>query len=88
MSNVEQLLIKQLAFYPDVVTQAQKMNAPQLLTTFLNQLAQEFNRFYETAPVLSAKEPERGFRLALTKAVGQVIKNGLWLLGINAPKRM
>ncbi len=88
INEQEKNLIKQLAFYPHIVAQAQKLNAPQLLTTFLNQLTQEFNRFYETSPVLSAKEPERGFRLALTKVVGQVIKNGLWALGIGVPKRM
>ena len=84
----EKNLIKLLAFYPYTVAQAQKLNAPQLLTTFLNNLTQEFNRFYETSPVLQAEAETKTFRLALTKAVGQVIKNGLWLLGISVPKRM
>jgi len=88
INESEKKLIKQLAFYPEVVGQTQKLNAPQILATFLNNLTQEFNRFYETSPVLQADQGTKTFRLALTKAVGQVIKNGLWLLGIGVPKKM
>jgi arginyl-tRNA synthetase len=59
------------------------------LCTYLFELAQIFNRFYQAVNVL--KEPNeqlRDFRLQLACATAQVIKNGLYLLGVNAPEAM
>ena len=49
-------------------------------------LAQKFNLFYQKHKVIGSEDQE--FRLALTAGVGQVIKNGLNLLGIAAPAKM
>ncbi|MDO8582558.1 MAG: DALR anticodon-binding domain-containing protein, partial [bacterium] len=46
-----------------------------------------FSRFYDAVPVLEEGEA-RALRLALVAATAQVIKNGLWLLGIEVPERM
>jgi arginyl-tRNA synthetase len=60
-----------------------------LLCNYLFELAQNFNTFYQTVPVLQEGDVElRNFRLALIKATAQVLNNGLYLLGISAPEEM
>ena len=77
------------AYYPEIIRQAKKLNAPHIIATFLNNFVQEFNRFYTNNPVISAENKEiKNSRLLLTKSVAQVIKNGLWLLGIQVPEKM
>ena len=77
-----------MAFYPEIVNQAKDLNAPHLIANFLHGFAQEFNRFYTESPILSAEGDIKSFRLALTAASAQVIKNGLVLLGIQVPEKM
>jgi len=63
--------------------------APNLLCNFLFELAQRYNTFYNKWSILGAQGlGERKFRLLMTAATGQVLKNGLKLLGIEAPERM
>jgi len=82
-------LAQKLMFYPQIVLQAQKADSPHLLCLYLEELAKAFSQFYEAISVLRTKE-ERLFasRLALIKATGQVIKNGLALLNIKVPEKM
>jgi arginyl-tRNA synthetase len=55
----------------------------------LFELSQAFNSFYQEVPVLQEKNDElRLFRLNLIIATAQVLKNGLYLLGIEAPEEM
>jgi arginyl-tRNA synthetase len=52
-------------------------------------LAQKYNLFYNRHSILKASNEEAvQFRLALTVASAQILKNGLSLLGIEAPERM
>lgn len=88
ISEKEIKLVKMIYFYPEIVRQARQLNAPHLIATFLNNFVQEFNRFYTNNPVLTAEEDIKNSRLLLTKSVAQVIKNGLWLLGIQVPEKM
>ena len=65
--------------------------SPNILCTYLFQLAQAFNLFYAKHKILveSGKETvESVFRLALTAATAQVLKNGLYLLGIEVLEEM
>lgn len=62
---------------------------PNLLCQYLYELAQKFNSFYNSVPVLTAKEPkERLFRLKLTQSVSQILQNGLALLGVAVVEEM
>ncbi|MFA6305948.1 MAG: arginine--tRNA ligase [Candidatus Gracilibacteria bacterium] len=62
---------------------------PNLLCQYLYELAQKFNSFYNSVPVLTAKEPkERLFRLKITQAVSQILQNGLALLGVAVVEEM
>ena len=93
MSNIENgskyRLERQLARFPEVVARAATDYAPHHLATYLYQLASEFNNFYAHEQIIGkAGDIVTKYRLALTAVVGQVLKNGLHLLGIEAPERM
>lgn len=75
--------------FPDVVSRSADQLRPDMITSYLNQLAVEFNRYYDTCPVLRAPtESKVVTRLALVKMVEVVLRNGLRLLGIEPPRRM
>ncbi|HEX2699696.1 MAG TPA: arginine--tRNA ligase [Acidimicrobiales bacterium] len=62
---------------------------PHRLTTYLFELASAFTTFYEHCPVLRAPTPElRASRLAMCDLTARVLRQGLDLLGIEAPDRM
>ncbi|MEM0493729.1 MAG: arginine--tRNA ligase [Thermofilum sp.] len=78
-----------LGDFPDVVSRSADQLRPDMVASYLNQLAVEFNRYYDTCPVLRAPtESKVVTRLALVRMVGIVLRNGLRLLGIEPPKRM
>jgi len=75
--------------FPEVVLEAAESFSPNLICNFLFDLAGKFNLFYNKWSILKAEDlTVRSFRLALTAAVGQVIKNGLNLLGIETLEKM
>lgn len=87
--QVEEIaILRLLVFYPDVIQSAAKNYSPNILCTYLFELAQAFNAFYQNCPILKAEKEVQAFRLVLTKSTGEVLKQGLNLLGIEAPERM
>ena len=72
--------------FDEVVADATANYAPSTIATYLYTLATTFNYFYQKVPILDSEQKES--LLALTAATGQVLKNGLHLLGIKAPQRM
>lgn len=75
--------------FPEVVSKAADQLRPDIVASYLNQLAVEFNRYYDTCPVLRAPtESKVVSRLALVRIVEIVLRNGLRLLGIEPPRRM
>ncbi len=87
--NSEENLLKKLAELPNVIEDACKGNKPHIITSFLFELASQFNQFYRDCPVLHEKEKKlRIARLALVDATRITLKNSLNLLGIVAPKEM
>jgi len=86
----EKLIIRQLLQFDEIVTKAATEFAPHHLATYLYQLAQSYNSFYNTQPILSAKvlPAEKTVRLALTATVQRVIEEGLKLLGIQTVAKM
>ena len=59
---------------------------PSHVTTYLVELAQNFNAYYAQNKVIGSEEEE--YRLALTQATIQTLKNGLYILGIKLPSKM
>jgi len=82
-------LLRSLYQFPEVVQEAGKKLAPNLICNFLFDLAQKYNLFYNKLSILKADNVNSvNFRLFLTSAVSKVLKNGLDLLGIEAPEKM
>lgn len=86
----EQAVLKQLARLPHAVREAGEKYSPAIVADWTFQLAKTFSTFYDQCPVLRDDVPAdlRGARLALVAATAQGIKNGLALLGIQAPERV
>ncbi len=84
----EARLVRRIARFPEAVTQCTENDHPHILATYLNALTQDFNRFYGEDSVLDATGDTKTTRLLLVVSVAQVIKNGLYLLGIKASERM
>ncbi len=84
----ELIILRLLIKFPETVAEASNKYSPSLICNYLFELAQVFNLFYQKHQILKAKEISKNFRLMLTLAVGQVIKNGLYLLGIQTVDKM
>ena len=67
---------------------ALRKSEPHIITRFVLDLAQAFNKFYHDNPILVDDAELRKARLALVEATRQTIKNALALLGMHAPERM
>ena len=72
--------------YPEVAARAAKELAPNLLVTYLLELAGEWNSFYASEQVLGS--PEEAYKIRMARAFANTMANGLRLLGIPAPERM
>lgn len=81
-------LMLMLARLPETVEQAAVQRAPQVLAHYLIGLAQAFHGWYNHCKVLDAESGLRRARLLLAQASGQVLRNGLGLLGVSAPRSM
>ncbi len=62
--------------------------APQKLVTYLFRLAQEFNAYYASIPIVVEGDTMSVHRLAIVNSVKNILKKGIWVLGIEAPERM
>lgn len=81
-------LIKQLSEFPSVIENAALQYKPNLIANYCYNLAQSFNEFYHNCPVISKNKQLEATRIVLVRAVSQVLKNGLNLLGISVLERM
>ncbi|PIT94783.1 arginine--tRNA ligase [Candidatus Falkowbacteria bacterium CG10_big_fil_rev_8_21_14_0_10_39_9] len=80
----EKTLIMKLAKYPETILRATEKYDPSEVTKYLFELCQNFNDFYHNVQIIKSKTTVKAARLELALAVGQIIKNGLELLGIQA----
>jgi arginyl-tRNA synthetase len=75
-----------------VVAHAAELREPHRVARYLEELAGYYHRWYDACRVLPFGDEElapiHGTRLWLNDATGQVIRNGLELLGVSAPDRM
>lgn len=83
INSDELVILRWIYRFPEIVEVAAKTFSPNLICSYLFELAKRFNSFYATSPIL-----ENDFRLALTEATSIVLKNGLTILGIEAPEKM
>ena len=87
-SKASDHLLRRLAEYPEVLTNAAAELAPHALAFYLRDLAGDFHTFYNADRVLVDDEPLKLARLALLSATRQVLQNGLRVLGVSAPAKM
>ncbi len=88
-SQEESDLLRTIYYFNEIVSRAAETYSPHLICAYLFDLAQEFNLFYQKQPILKAEQEEqRNMRLLLVQATAKVLKDGLHLLGIEAPERM
>ncbi|MEI7620783.1 MAG: arginine--tRNA ligase, partial [Candidatus Falkowbacteria bacterium] len=80
----EKALIMKMAKYPEIVMRGAENYDPSEITKYLFELCQAFNDYYHNVQIIKSEDAVKAARLELTKAVGQIIKNGLELLGIKA----
>jgi len=88
VTDEETRLVAQLLEFPEVLEQAAARLEAYRLATWLMKLAQNLHSFYHKHRVMGDDENLTQARLLLITAVGQVIRNGLDLLGVSAPERM
>jgi len=84
----EELVLQQVARYPEVLESCAVARAPHGLVHYLRELANAFHSYYNAEQFIVADAKLRNARLALVIAVQQVVRNGLTLLGVTAPASM
>jgi arginyl-tRNA synthetase len=84
----EWALVRHLLGFDAVIGEVEEELLPNRLCTYLFELSQVFNRFYDQVPVLKAPAEARASRLALCRLTADTLKLGLGLLGIPTLERM
>jgi arginyl-tRNA synthetase len=86
LDPAERSLLRKIGEYAEIVDKATAELAPHHICTYLYELAQNFNSFYEKSRIIN--DPREALRLKLVELYSQTLASGLNLLGINAPERM
>jgi arginyl-tRNA synthetase len=73
---------------PEIIEPGAKNWEPHHVANYLIELARAFYSFYGNTKIIDEDDVMAPYRLGLVSAVGQVIKNGLYVLGIEVPERM
>jgi arginyl-tRNA synthetase len=84
----EQHIIKQISLYPERVLSAARRREPHIIVNYLRDLANLFHSWYNAHQFIVDDTELRNARMALASAVGQVMRNGLGLMGVSAPVKM
>lgn len=89
LDNKEIQLLRLIEQFPDIIAEAGSIYSPAIVANFAYDLAKEYNQFYHDYPIMREEDAnKRGNRLLLCSVVAQVIKNAMWVLGIDVPERM
>lgn len=86
LESEERALLRKLEYFSQIVEQAAGEYRPNLLGEYLVDLAKDFNLFYQKHRIIQSDKKQQ--RLLITASVGEVLKQGLSLLGIEALERM
>ncbi|MDB4337096.1 arginine--tRNA ligase [bacterium] len=84
----EWALVRELLKFDAVIAEVEEELLPNRLCSYLFELSQVFNRFYDQVPVLKAEGKSLPSRLALCRLTADTLKSGLGLLGIATLERM
>jgi len=87
--NDEELsILRFIQQFEKEVEHAAKEFSPNYIANFLYELAKKYNLFYQKNPILKADDSNKHLRIQITKAVGHILKTGLYLLGIKTVDKM
>jgi len=81
-------LAKNVGIFPEILNDASSAFEPHILSTYLLSLAKTFHSYYNKHRVLNESEHLRNARLILVWGVKEVLRNGLEILGVQAPEEM
>jgi len=81
-------LEKMMSHFGEAVEKAGKEYEPHFVALYLTELAREFNNYYDNNKIVDKNDEFSDYRVALTEAFSIIMKNGLWLLGIETPEKM
>ncbi|WP_412754782.1 arginine--tRNA ligase [Legionella donaldsonii] len=84
----EAALISLINRYPEVIVAAASACEPHQLAYYLRELANGLHSYYNAVQLLCEQEVLRNARLCLLKAVRQILRNGLHLIGVSTPESM
>ncbi len=85
----ERSLMREILFFPDVLEEISEKLEPHPITYYLTGIAEKFHNYYQKHTVADPRNPElSAARLRFAKAVQNVIKIGLNLIGVSAPEEM
>jgi arginyl-tRNA synthetase len=83
-----EILEKLLLRFPEIIKRAKLEYSPHYIVTYLTNLSSEFNSYYARYQIIDKKDPLSPYRVMLVKVFTQVMRDGLWVLGIEVPKKM
>lgn len=85
----EKELIKQIHYFPEIISEAAEGYSPALIANYLYELAKLYNQFYHELTILKEENKDKkNLRLSLSYTTGNIIRTGMKLLGIHVPERM
>ena len=82
------LVVKMISNFRDVLKQVVEKNEPSILARYLIDLSQSFSSFYNNHKIMTEEKEKQDARLYLTYVVGNILKVGANLLGMQMPDRM
>ncbi|MDR1569073.1 MAG: arginine--tRNA ligase [Oscillospiraceae bacterium] len=83
-----QAVLRVLERFPEAIRDAARKYEPSILTRYITQLAQAYNKYYYDHRILEGAELDQSARVELTDAVRQTLSTGLYLIGIESPVKM
>jgi arginyl-tRNA synthetase len=81
-------LIKLQRMFPKIIETAALKFEPQILSDYLYDIATAFHTFYHDCRIIGSPEPILSARYKLARVTQRILKNGLTILGVDAPERM
>jgi arginyl-tRNA synthetase len=81
-------LEKTMYYFPEIIEKANNNYQPNIIALYLIELAREFNNYYSKNKIVDTGDEFSPYKVALTSAFAQIMKNGLWLLGIKTLEKM